>query len=235
METVFWLSFFIGLIIGSVIWGFATQAVINNKGYNENWFWWGFFFGIIGFIIALTKPQCPKSEFAADSYDNLRRISAEQNAPGSWRCKKCGKFNASYIGTCACGCSKENNLAEINQNKGEAAKPEPVSETEKIELVVKYKNLLDSGIISNEEFEMKKAELLGTTSEGKKNTETTKEKYSSIEKMVLKLISQNPEGISGLNIAKTVPKNISPEELSQALNHLVEMNEIKLENGIYLK
>lgn len=75
MEMVFWLSFFIGLIIGSVIWGFATQAVINNKGYNENWFWWGFLFGIISFIIALTKPQCPKSEFdAADSYDNLRRI-----------------------------------------------------------------------------------------------------------------------------------------------------------------
>lgn len=32
----------IGGIIGGVIWGFATQAVIENKGYYDNWFWWGF-------------------------------------------------------------------------------------------------------------------------------------------------------------------------------------------------
>lgn len=30
-----------GLIWG-IIWGVATNKVIENKGYYENWFWWGF-------------------------------------------------------------------------------------------------------------------------------------------------------------------------------------------------
>ena len=39
------------------IWGFATQSVIQNRGYDENWFWWGFFFGFIALIVAASKPQ----------------------------------------------------------------------------------------------------------------------------------------------------------------------------------
>lgn len=37
------MSFIIGLVIWGIVWGFATKAVIKNKGYEENWFWWGFF------------------------------------------------------------------------------------------------------------------------------------------------------------------------------------------------
>ncbi len=44
-------------IIWGIIWGFATHKVIENKGYYENWFWWGFFFGFIAFIVACTKPD----------------------------------------------------------------------------------------------------------------------------------------------------------------------------------
>lgn len=29
-------------IIGGVIWGIVCNKVIENKGYRENWFWWGF-------------------------------------------------------------------------------------------------------------------------------------------------------------------------------------------------
>ena len=47
----------IGFIIWGVIWGYATKAVINNKGYEESWFWWGFFFGFIALIVAATKPE----------------------------------------------------------------------------------------------------------------------------------------------------------------------------------
>jgi len=45
----------VGTIIGGIIWGIVVNKVIENKGYEENWFWWGFFFGIFALIIALTK------------------------------------------------------------------------------------------------------------------------------------------------------------------------------------
>lgn len=47
----------ISYCIMGVIWGFAVQAIINNKGYDENWFWWGFFFGIVAVLVALSKPE----------------------------------------------------------------------------------------------------------------------------------------------------------------------------------
>ena len=50
----------IGFIIWGVVWGYATNAVIKNKGYEESWFWWGFFFGFIALIVALTKPEKQK-------------------------------------------------------------------------------------------------------------------------------------------------------------------------------
>lgn len=45
----------IGTIIWGIVWGIVVNKVIENKGYEENWFWWGFFFGIFALIIALTK------------------------------------------------------------------------------------------------------------------------------------------------------------------------------------
>lgn len=29
--------------------------ILKNKGYNDNWFWWGFFFGFIAALVAATK------------------------------------------------------------------------------------------------------------------------------------------------------------------------------------
>ena len=55
--TSYYIGWAIGSIIWGIIWGFATNAIIHNKGYDENWFWWGFFFGIFALIVALTKPE----------------------------------------------------------------------------------------------------------------------------------------------------------------------------------
>ena len=51
------MGYIIVLIIWALIWGFATKKVVENKGYSENWFWWGLFCGIIAFIVGLTKPH----------------------------------------------------------------------------------------------------------------------------------------------------------------------------------
>lgn len=108
-------------IIGSVF-GVATNAIIENRGYSENWFWWGFFFGFIAMIVALSKPANHSqytygdTDSAAPSYtysEKLSDISKQYQygydrklASNEWRCQKCGRANANYVGTCACGNTK---------------------------------------------------------------------------------------------------------------------------------
>lgn len=43
------------MAVWCTIWGVVVKKVIEDKGYQENWFWWGFFFGIFALIVALTK------------------------------------------------------------------------------------------------------------------------------------------------------------------------------------
>lgn len=49
-------------IVQGIIWGIATDKIIENKGYKENWFWWGFFFSFFAVIVALTKPDVNNSK-----------------------------------------------------------------------------------------------------------------------------------------------------------------------------
>ena len=92
------------VIAKGIFWGVVTQKIIDNKGYDTNWFWWGFFFGLVAFIIALTQPDAPRTIPDAASLDE-RTL---QN--GGWKCT-CGRVNPSYTGTCACGRSKREVLA----------------------------------------------------------------------------------------------------------------------------
>ena len=106
-----------------------------------------------------------------------------------WICK-CGAENPAYVGTCGCGlpkssgrqinsnnkgkrkwediqalqASKQNGEASDSQKNSEAAspvKPAASAGSSKFDEIKAYKELLDSGIISQEEFDKKKAELLG--------------------------------------------------------------------------
>lgn len=142
----------IGIIIWGVIWGAATQTVVYNKGYEENWFWWGFFFGFIALLVALSKPQLystgPLSLQLAREAEERRTMEA-----GGWKCV-CGRLNPSYTGTCACGRSRQAVLAA-------AAEPALENEGATVRMIKQYKELLDSGAITQEEFEKKKREILG--------------------------------------------------------------------------
>lgn len=109
--------------IQGYVWGWAVNKIIENKGYRENWFWWGFFFGFIAFLVALTKPDVPRTTSNTGSYfgegDSIigkdyvfRGFGYEgktTDVPGGWRCSHCGKINASYVGTCGCGWDKSGN------------------------------------------------------------------------------------------------------------------------------
>ena len=153
------------LIIHGVIWGVATQVVINNKGYEENWFWWGFFFGLIAFIVACVRPrEMDYTEF--NSYMNYKKtldqaadeVRNEQTlAEGGWKCT-CGKVHASYVSSCVCGTNKRQILTKQDAQQETAVNTD---EQNNISAIKEYKELMDSGAITPEEFEAKKKQLLG--------------------------------------------------------------------------
>ena len=207
--TSYYIGWFIGSIIWGIIWGCATNAIIHNKGYDENWFWWGFFFSIIAVIVAATKPENrSRYDSSSDSgtsylgynYSNHNSYPTSSSTyygvnrtagPNEWKCNKCGRINPNYTGTCACGTSKydlEEEQRKIKEAQEEAKRiaeeEKAAKEAEKIaakmakesksaeeikehqeianaNAIKEYKKLLDEGIISPEEFDAKKKQLLG--------------------------------------------------------------------------
>ncbi len=168
-------------IIWGLIWGFATQAIINNKGYDENWFGWGFFFGFIAALVAMSKPdnnavRNTNSNFSNSDYHNrlrnysysgeIKRSVAAKS--GQWKCS-CGKIHPNYVGTCGCGKTQAEVLENIKKAKAdlqEKAKVEKELTNQNLESVnldnlKKLKELLDNGVISQSEFDAKKKQLLG--------------------------------------------------------------------------
>lgn len=119
----FWITVMYVVIycVWGSVWGWAVNKVIENKGYRDNWFWWGFFFGMIAMLVALTKPDLPRTTAEENgSYFGdggsivgpnyvFRGFGGEQKADytkSEWRCTHCGSVNAGYVGTCGCGWDK---------------------------------------------------------------------------------------------------------------------------------
>lgn len=164
--------FLIIACIYGVIFGFATQKVIENKGYYENWFWWGFFFSFIALLVALSKPD--QHHYYNDNLDSSREDYANEIykrdilADGGWTCFYCNRLNAYNVLTCSCGKSKEESEQQVKLNEKIKASWQTESNTtdnnideiSTIEMIEKYKKLLDSGAITQEEFDKKKASLL---------------------------------------------------------------------------
>lgn len=101
-------------------------------------------------------------------------VSVIQNNTSSgsgWNCY-CGRTNASYVSTCSCGRNKSEidgpaykpkqvpMPAELNKPAGQK-KEVLMDESAAVEAIKSYKELLDSGIITQEEFDAKKKQLMG--------------------------------------------------------------------------
>ncbi len=104
MEILILLIYLMILIGVGWFWGWVVSSIIENKGYDENWFWWGFFFGVFAMAVALTKPDCYTYDSSYNNYMQAER-DEERLSHGGWKCS-CGRVNASYTGTCACGLKK---------------------------------------------------------------------------------------------------------------------------------
>lgn len=160
----FFLTIIVSVLIGC-LWGAATFTINQNKGYWNNGFWWGFWLGWIGLVVVLCKSDNHYSYYSSSVDKNFpsdqpHPAIASQPVPnGGWRCA-CGRVHAAYVSSCACGKSKIPAPAvetELPEETGiEICEPE-----ERIIVLLKeYKGLLDSGAITQEEFDNKKKQLL---------------------------------------------------------------------------
>lgn len=149
----------LGYLVTAIIWGIITYSVNNNKGYYGG-FWWGFFLGFIGLIVVACKTDNrtlayyrSQEEETVHRYNSNEINNARLINEGGWKCAKCGRTNANYVTSCICGISKK----EMQMKEKELN----TSKLENLEVLAKYKELFDSGAITEEEFEKKKRQILG--------------------------------------------------------------------------
>ena len=162
------MGYFIGTILWGIVWGFATRAIILNKGYEyegTKWFWLGFFFAFIAVIVAATKPEYrytdPKTVYTPQyTQKTQQERDKEILAEGGWRCD-CGRVNYKYVSSCWCGKSQREVLAKRAKATEESKSSQQPIVKSSAQEIKEYKELLDSGIITQEEFDAKKKQLLG--------------------------------------------------------------------------
>lgn len=178
MKGLLYISLFIAALFGAV-----TKEINKSKGYSGGFFtgfglgligWmFGFglgggivsviLFGMIGVILFACKPENSNrfdkntssvNPLLSGNNDFSNRNEQQLISNGGWKCYKCGRVNAVYAGTCACGVTKTENTA-LDKKKEKSEK-----ELENIQKLKYYKELLDSGVITQEEFDKKKSQLL---------------------------------------------------------------------------
>lgn len=175
------IAYIIGVIIVSCIFGFITKTMNENKGY-EGGFAWGFWLNLIGVIVVACKPD--NRQYSQREYQPMypQAIQPEK----TWRCSSCGAENSDKLNYCLrcrsdrnavqaekiqcphCGAlnNKANSLCFACHNslteKPEQEKPvqKSIPEQEPLSLIKQLADLHSQGILSDQEFETKKAELL---------------------------------------------------------------------------
>lgn len=160
----FWIAFAIIYIVQGIASGVAVNIILDNKGYSEdNWFLWGFFFGIIALIVASSRPE--DFESVMDDEEHSKSILKS----GGWICSYCNTLNGDCVTSCSCGRSRDESSRHIKElerfkNSGVSGNNDEVikNENEILELISKYKKLLETGAITQEEFDNKKNSLLNS-------------------------------------------------------------------------
>lgn len=157
MDDEMWMIVLGGIIV-SIIFGFITSWINESKGYNGG-FAWGFFLGVIGIIVVACRADNRHHYNESTENSALSAYAKEISErrildDGGWKCERCGRINASYSTSCACGITMKESK-NWNTKKNEDTIHSQADEIEK------YKKLLDSGAITQEEYEAKKKQLLG--------------------------------------------------------------------------
>ena len=158
----FTLGYFIGAIIVGVICGCISKAIASNRGMDGG-FWWGFWLTIIGIVVVAVRPNDNKP-----AYEPRPKTREEEEneiiANGGWRCDNCGKVNYHYMTSCRyCNESKREQERKryLEKIKAEEENQQQKEEKSSAAQIKEFKELLDDGIITQEEFDAKKKQLLG--------------------------------------------------------------------------
>ena len=161
----FAIGYIIGGLISAVVFGFITKHINESKGY-EGGFAWGFWLNIIGIIVVACKPDnrayTPISSHNSNDLSPLAQEARERSilADGGWKCT-CGRVNYHYVSTCWCG----RNQSGVIYNKTFEEHKNPETEqlpqnNDNIALIKQLAELHSQGILTDEEFDTKKAEIL---------------------------------------------------------------------------
>ena len=162
----YYLVMLILTIVNACIFGVITKVINERKGYYGG-FAWGFWLGWIGIIVVACRESAsytPKeSIIVRPQKSGLPHNAISNSAPsgGGWKCS-CGRINAAYISSCVCGLNKQTEAAAAPtpMPKPSTAAASTIDESQIISLLREYKDLLDSGVITQEEFDAKKKSIL---------------------------------------------------------------------------
>lgn len=146
---ILFIVIIIVFIAQGVFWGIVTNRVLYNKGYYDDWFWKGFFFSGAAFAAALSKPELYRDTYQEETLLGKKNKEDLLNNDG-WECPFCHSLNGSIVSTCSCGKSREEGIEYIEQQSTS------IPEQNIISLLKEYKELMDNGIITQEEFDTKK-------------------------------------------------------------------------------
>lgn len=79
--------------------------VANEKGYDsKKYLWIPFLFGIVGYLLVIALPNKKNTE-GTIIYNNVEKVDKKPSGD-EWKCPRCGKINANYVGSCGCGQTK---------------------------------------------------------------------------------------------------------------------------------
>lgn len=156
MDGIFMISMMLS-VIGSAMCGIITSVINKRKGYSGG-FCWGFFLGVIGIFI-VTMRNYKEDNDVMDRGQIEKENEKFLNERDGWECPCCNRLHGLFETICICGFSMNEDLINEENEKNretfiKAAKSEE-------ELISKYKDMLDSGLITEEEFREKKKKILG--------------------------------------------------------------------------
>lgn len=144
-------------IICSAMCGIITSVINKKKGYDGG-FCWGFFLGVIGIFIVVMRND-KKDNDVMDREEVARENRKFLNEHDGWECPCCNRLHGLFETRCTCGFSlNEETVNEEEKKNKDASIKAAQSEAE---LITKYKDMLDNGLISEEEFSEKKKKILG--------------------------------------------------------------------------
>lgn len=151
--------YLLAVLINSCIFGAITYSINQSKG-RDGGFWWGFFLGGIGIVVVAVRPAVYSDDYnpyASSRYPASKPIDVNAPVPqGGWRCS-CGKVHETYVSSCSCGKSKR---SVLDGTHGSLPSGKPACNEDGIDELRKYKVLLDDGLITQEDYDAKKKQLL---------------------------------------------------------------------------